>query len=306
MRPPVMAQPEYSLLIPVRNEAARIEGVVRAVFSELRGNPVWEVCIADDVSDDGTYERLRELSQAFPFRLLRPPANLGRGGVRNFLATEARGAILVFLDGDSRPQPGFIRAWEGLDPAVAWMGRISYEASPPSGFSRFLARGSGMGKIRRPGPVPTAYFVSQNFRISKDVFLRAGGFRTDLKGWGGEDVDLAYKLARLGVPLRIQPDSEARHPSVTGLAGYFKRLEDFGRINLPTLVAEHPDLAAQFKLGLARPPWSLLFLNPILDALCRALVVGIPAWPWPYALYRYAVFNRYARGYRRSLRPPRA
>src|SRR2546423_15364539 len=132
-----MAQPEYSLLIPVRNEAARIEGVVRAVFSELGENPDWEVCIADDVSDDGTYERLRELSQAFPFRLLRPSANLGRGGVRNFLAGEARGAILVFLDGDSRPQPGFIQAWEGLDPAAAWMGRISYQAFPRSGLSRF-------------------------------------------------------------------------------------------------------------------------------------------------------------------------
>lgn len=299
-----MAQPEYSLLIPVRNEAARIEGVVRAVFSDLGGNPAWEVCIADDVSDDGTYERLRELSREFRFRLLRPPANLGRGAVRNFLAREARGAILVFLDGDSRAQPGFIKAWEGLDPAAAWMGRISYDSEPRSGFSRFLAHGSGMGKIRRPGngPVPAAYFVSQNFRISREAFLGAGGFRTDLKGWGGEDVDLAYKLARMGVALRIQPESEARHPSVTGLKAYFARLEEFGRTNLPTLVADHPELAARFKLGLTRPPWSLLFLNPLLDAACRALIVGIPAWPWPYALYRYAIFNRYARGYRRSLR----
>jgi glycosyltransferase involved in cell wall biosynthesis len=295
-----MAQPEYSLLIPARNEAARIDGVVRAVFSDLGENPAWEVCIADDVSDDGTYELLLELSRAFPFRLLRPPANLGRGAIRNFLAGEAKGRILVFLDGDSRAQPGFIKAWEGLDPDAAWMGRISYDADPPSGFSRFLAKGSGMGKVRRPGPVPAAYFVSQNFRISKDAFLRAGGFRTDLKTWGGEDVDLAYKLAHLGIPLRIQPTSEARHPSVTGLKGYFARLEEFGRANLPTLIADHPALAAQFKLRLARPPWSLLFLNPILDALCRILIVGIPAWPWPYALYRYAIFNRYARGYLRS------
>jgi len=295
-----MPQPEYSLLLPVRNEAARIEGVVRAVFADLGENPAWEICFADDMSDDGTYERLLDLSRAFPFRLLRPPANLGRGGIRNLLAKEARAQILVFLDGDCRPQAGFFRAWEELEPAVAWMGKVSYEAFPASGFSRFLDRGSGMAKIGRWEPVPPAYFISQNFRLAKDVFHQAGGFRTDLRGWGGEDVDLGYKLARLGVAMRFRPEAEARHPSVTGLRSYFARLEDFGQANLPTLAADHPELAAQFKLELSRPPWSLLFLNPILDALCRALVVGIPAWPWPYALYRYAVFNRYARGYRRS------
>jgi glycosyltransferase involved in cell wall biosynthesis len=297
-----MPRPEYSLLLPVRNEAARIEGVVRAVFAALGGNPAWEVCFADDVSDDGTYERLRDLSAAFPFRLLRPPANLGRGAIRNLLAEEARGDILVFLDGDCRPLPGFFAAWEGLDPDVAWMGRISYEASPPSGFSRFLDRGSGMGKLRGAESVPPAYFISQNFRLAKEAFRRAGGFRTDMRGWGGEDVDLGYKLARLGIAMRYRPEAEARHPSVTGLEGYFARLEDFGRLNLPALIAEHPALARQFKLHLARPPWSLLFLNPVLDAACRALVLGFKAWPWPFAFYRYAVFNRYARGYRRSLR----
>jgi glycosyltransferase involved in cell wall biosynthesis len=301
-----MANHEYSLLLPVRNEEARIEGVVRAIFSDLGENPAWEICFADDMSDDGTYERLLQLSKAFPFRLLRPPANLGRGGIRNLLAEAARTNILVFLDGDCRPRTGFFRAWEGLDPAVAWMGKISYETSPASGFSRFLSQGSGMAKIGRAGPVPAAYFISQNFRLSKEVFRQAGGFRTDLKGWGGEDVDLGYKLARLQIAMRFRPEAEARHPSVTGLRGYFARLEDFGQANLPTLVAEHPELAAQFKLGMARLPLSLLFLNPILDSLCRVLIIGMPAWPWPYALYRYAVFNRYAKGYRRSSRPPRA
>ena len=295
---------KYSLLLPVRNEAGRIDEVVRAVFADFAGNPDWEVCFADDCSDDGTYERLRSLADLFPFRLLRPPQNLGRGGIRNLLASEARGDILVFLDGDCKPRPGFFRAWEDLEPDTAWMGKVTYERRPASGFSRFLAKGSGIGKLRRPGAVPAAYFISQNFRMSKALFEKTGGFRTDLLGWGGEDTDLGCKLARLGAPMRYHPKAEARHPSVTGLEAYFARLFHFGRVNLPVLVAANPALAGQFKLGFARGPWSLVFMNPAVFSVCRALVTGKKGWPWPFALYRYVIFNCYARGFRQAP-PPR-
>jgi glycosyltransferase involved in cell wall biosynthesis len=299
-----MASPKYSLLVPVRNEAGRIEAVVRALFEDLATladhGSIWEILIADDASDDGTYERLLSLSERFPFRLLRPAANLGRGAIRNRLAEEAAAECLIFLDGDCRPQPGFFRAWENLGPDTAWVGRISYETHPPSGFSRFLAQGSGVAKRPRADAVPPAYFASANFRVSKAAFRQAGGFRTDLPGWGGEDVDLGLKLARLGVPLRYRPEAEARHPAVTDLEAYFARLSKFGRTNLPLLLAADPSLEIQFKLRFARAPWSLLFLNPALFALCHALITIFRGRPWPFAFYRYVIFNCYARGYRQG------
>jgi glycosyltransferase involved in cell wall biosynthesis len=297
-----MHTPKYSLLLPVRNEAGRIDEVVRCVFSDLAGNPDWEVCFGDDYSDDGTYERLQKLAAIFPFRLIRPPQNLGRGGIRNLLAEESEADILVFLDGDCRPQAGFFKAWEGLDTGTAWIGKVTYDDRPKSGFSRFLAKGSGVGKLRRKDDMPPAYFISQNFRLSKAAFRKVGGFRTDLLGWGGEDVDLGYKLVRAGLPLRYRGEAEVRHPSVTGLEGYFARLFHFGRVNLPVLVADNPEVAVRFKLGLARKPWSWVFLNPLAFSACRFLVTGFKAWPWPYAFYRYVIFNCYARGFRQA--PP--
>ena len=301
--------PKYSLLLPVRNESGRIDGVVRSVFTELAGDPDWEICFADDVSDDGTYERLRDLAAIFPFRLLRPPQNLGRGGIRNLLAREASAPTLVFVDGDCRILPGFFKAWESLDGTgdaeaaeAAWLGRVSYDSHPPSGFSRFLSRGSGVGKLAPGTEIPAAYFISQNFRLSKAAFEKAGGFRTDLLGWGGEDVDLGYKLRALGLPIRYRREAEVRHPSVTGLESYFARLHHFGRVNLPVLVGDNPGLAGQFKLGHADGPWSILYANPLLFALCRALVTRVKSWPWPYVLYRYVIFNCYVRGYRSGMR----
>jgi glycosyltransferase involved in cell wall biosynthesis len=290
----------YSLLIPVRNEAARIDEVVRCVVLEVAGRPDWEICFADDYSDDGTYERLVTLAAMFPFRLVRPPQNLGRGGIRNLLAQGAKGSILVFMDGDCRPVPGFASAWEGLEAGAGYMGKVLYDDSPRCGFNRFLAKGSGIGKLRRAGDIPAAYFISQNFRVSKAVFEKVGGFRTDLLGWGGEDTDLGCKLRSAGVPLRYRPEAAVRHPSVTGVEGYFARLFHFGRLNLPVLVSDNPELERQFKLGFTRLPWSLLFLNPLAFRLCRSLVTGAKGWPWPHPMYRYVIFNCYARGYRQS------
>ncbi len=290
----------------------RIDEVVRAVFTDLGKRPGWEICFADDFSDDGTFERLQQLAGIFPFRLLRPSENLGRGGIRNLLAQEAQGRDLVFLDGDCRVLPGFFAAWESLEAEKpnaenldadgqrkAYLGKVIYDDSPPCGFSRFLSQGSGVAKLRLrdKADIPPAYFISQNFRVSRDVFHAAGGFRTDLLGWGGEDIDLGYKLMRMGITMGYCCQAVVRHPSVTGLEAYFARLFHFGRVNLPMLVGDNPGLADQFKLPLASGPYALLFLNPVGFKLCRSLITGLRHWPWPFALYRYVIFNSYARGY---------
>lgn len=296
-----MPGPVHSLLLPVRNEVRRVGEVARALAAEVSALPdpsAWEVIFADDASDDGTREALTALCRDLGFRLLAPERNLGRGAVRNLLAREARGEILVFLDGDCAPLPGYLRAWEGLDPREAHLGRVRYERLPPSGFSRFLAEGLGAAKLARPDRVPPAYFISQNFRIARGMFLESGGFRTDLAGWGGEDTDFGFRLERLGIPLRWNGKAEARHPSVTSVGPYLDRLRAFGAANLPVLVREHPGLSRTFKLRLAAFPWSLVFLNPLAWRLSRALVTGAVGVPWPFAAYRYAIFNAYARGWR--------
>lgn len=293
--------------MPVRNEARRISRVVEALFADLAahagsggGAGEWEVLIGDDHSTDGTREKLVALAGIHPLRLVLPPANLGRGAIRNALAAEARGEILVFLDGDCIPCAGFFRAWEGLEEGAAYLGRVEYERRPASGFSRYLERGSGAGKLRGPDSLPAAYFISQHFRISKSRFLEISGFRIDLSGWGGEDTDFGFKLEALGVPLRYRGQASARHSAVTSVEGYLAQLRHFGAVNLPVLERERPAIGRAFKVHLARFPLSLLLLNPVLHALLRTLVTRLRGVPWPFAFYRYVIYNSYCRGWLES------
>ena len=292
-----MQLPKYSLLLPVRNEVSRIGGIVHAIFEDLKTIGDWEIFFGDDFSDDGTYECLLKLAQEFDFRLIHPPKNIGRGAIRNLLAHEARAPMLVFLDGDCRVQTGFFKAWENTSPTIAYLGRVNYELLPKSGFSNFLSTGSGIGKLGPKDKIPPAYFISQNFCLSKTIFDKVNGFRTDLSGWGGEDVDLGYKLLKMGVPISYNLNAIVQHPSVINLEAYFSRLKLFGEANLPVLVSDNWEIGVQFKLRFARKPWSWFFCNPVLFRLSYYLITRFKSFYWPFLLYRYATFYCYACGY---------
>jgi GT2 family glycosyltransferase len=136
--------------------------------------------------------------------------------------------------------------------------------------------------------------------MARERFLASGRFRTDLSGWGGEDTDFGFRLEELGVPLRARRGARVRHPSVARVGPYLDQLRRFGSANLPALARERPRLARQFKLHLARPPLSLLLLNPHLHAVLRFLVTRLPGLPWPFAFYRYVIYNSYCRGWLES------
>ena len=91
-------QEEARVLIvsPVRNEAAHIARVARAVAGQLRTPARW--IVIDDSSTDGTYELLVELAQEIDFMtVMRPPGADPAAGSRDRLAqaVEVRNFNLV-------------------------------------------------------------------------------------------------------------------------------------------------------------------------------------------------------------------
>ncbi|MCJ2029282.1 glycosyltransferase family 2 protein [Methylobacterium sp. J-043] len=92
-----------SILIPARNEAAVIEGTVRAALAS-RGVPV-EVIVGDDHSTDATAEIVTRIARTDPrLRLISVPALpegwTGKNHACTALSEAARGERLLFLDAD--------------------------------------------------------------------------------------------------------------------------------------------------------------------------------------------------------------
>ena len=115
--PPPVAEP-VSLLLPVRDEAHRVEPCLRSLLAQA-GVPDLEVVVLDDGSRDGTADVVRRVVGDDPrVRLITgaplPTGWLGKPHACAQLAAAARGSVLVFVDADVVLAPHAVAATVAL------------------------------------------------------------------------------------------------------------------------------------------------------------------------------------------------
>jgi glycosyltransferase involved in cell wall biosynthesis len=101
----------YSVVVPVFNEVAALPGVVAEItraMTTLGGE--YECIVVNDGSTDGTAEMLEELArnQTPRIRPIHFASNRGQGAALYVGLTNARGQIVVTLDGDQQNSPADI------------------------------------------------------------------------------------------------------------------------------------------------------------------------------------------------------
>lgn len=98
----VIENPLVSVVMPVYNEAATIETVIRRVLAV----PVRvQLIVVDDGSTDGTRDRLTALQRDLDFRLILQPSNRGKGSALRRGFEEVTGDLVVIQDADLEYSP---------------------------------------------------------------------------------------------------------------------------------------------------------------------------------------------------------
>ncbi|MGZ9115113.1 MAG: glycosyltransferase family 2 protein, partial [Brevundimonas sp.] len=245
------ARPAVSVLIPfLRDDPTDLLAALETEAAALAGTV--EVIVLDDgTADAALTERLTAQidSQALPVRLISLPANEGRAIGRNRLAAAARGASLLFLDSDMRPdQANFLRDWAALvadsDPAVAFGGFSLLQAPTDARFQvhRAMAAKSECVPCAERAKQPEKYVYTSNLLVRRDVF-ESEAFDPGFTGWGWEDVEWAMRVSRQFEVVHI--DNPATHmglDTVAALAGkYEQSAPNFGR-----MVQRHPEVVAAY------------------------------------------------------------
>jgi GT2 family glycosyltransferase len=287
-----------SVIIPTINRRARLVRTLDALATQ-RGDVDGgaEVIVSDDGSTDGTIEVLRALEKNGEIAFFSGEHG-GPARARNSAARAARGTILVFLGDDTVPEPGFLAVHE----------RAHREASEPravlgyTGWDRSRMRVTpllrhlnekglqfGYGLITDPENVPFNFFYTSNVSLPRDFFLALGGFEESFPFAVWEDVEFAWRAARVERPLRLvyRPGARAAHDHPFTVSEFRERQY---RSGLAAAVFAKKHLEAAAFLGVAdakgvssRRPAALAVLGTAISAL-DSLSLPLPAWVYDKVL----------------------
>ncbi|MFM7425455.1 MAG: TIGR04283 family arsenosugar biosynthesis glycosyltransferase, partial [Elainella sp.] len=185
-RPDVQPKPpDLSVILPVLNEAAAIQDMVRDL-RRAADLPI-EIIAVDGGSRDGTVERLRALD----IQVLETTA--GRALQMNAGAKAASGEILLFLHADTRLPEGFVTLVEQVlaqPKTLAGAFDLKIAGSESQAGLRWIERGVGLRSRWLQLP-----YGDQAIFLRAETFWQLGGF-APLPIM--EDYDLVQRLKRQG------------------------------------------------------------------------------------------------------------
>ena len=237
--PATQPLPRVTVIVPTHNRRERLLRLLGSLERQTLPPSDFEVRIVHNYTDDGSEEVAtawcaRQLFAAHYYRRnFKGPARS-----RDLGARDARAPILAFIDDDCVATPDWLQS--GL--------RYFEQATPgerPLGLLQGCTRPLTLKPLRFPYRTIvidsfSPYFETCNIFYRREAYLQVGGFSDEyLDAWGGEDMDLGWKVRTQGWPTQYAADAVVLH-EVFRITFWQWLSEPLRYEKLPVLVAKHP------------------------------------------------------------------
>ena len=272
--PPAVDRVDVTVVIPVRDRATLLARCLAALGGRY---PILVV-------DDGSREQaaVARVAADHGATLIRRPVNGGAAAARNTGLAHVTTELVAFVDSDCAPGPDWIDRLAGhfTDPAVAAVAPRISPLAPDTWAGRYTRAASSLDLGDRPARVvpntrvsyvPTAALIARRSALAA-VAGHGDVFDETLRI--GEDVDLVWRLHKLGWRVRYDPSVRVGHHEPRTWPGLLARRLRYGTSAAP-LAIRHPRNLTHLVLR----PWpaltvaALLTRRPLLAAGALALAV---------------------------------
>ncbi|MGH8077083.1 MAG: glycosyltransferase [Lysobacter sp.] len=217
---PASDAPRASIVIPVYNQFAHTLACLRAIAAQPPQAAV-ELIVVDDGSSDATQACLQQVAG---LRYHRRAQNGGFVAACNDGASLARGDVVVFLNNDTLPQPGWLdhllatcdeHPGTGLvgaqlvypDGRLQEAGGIVFADGNASNYGRFESPNHPLYSFVREAD----YCSGAAIAVPRALFDRLGGFDPRYSPAYYEDTDLAFAVRAAGSAVLYQPAARVVH-----------------------------------------------------------------------------------------------
>ena len=316
---------QASVIIPTFNQSRRLRRCINGVLNQSISRKNYEVIVVNDGSVDDTDIVLNKFKSEHGIIYVKNKVNSGLSTTRNKGINIAKSDILIFIDSDIIVDFYFIeknlKYHEKFNQdSLAIIGNLSTapEYIDGSNFSKYVESRNLGSRSKRDKKhlnylnLPCRYFSGGLCSVKKISMLDAGAYNIKYRFWGSEDVDMGYRLKKIGVKFVFRHDVKGIHHDDVRLQRFKEKKIENAREGIPFLIANHPDYLKDTPRGYLHPFDILnenlivtikkvvlrIILNPFFIYIIESLMVLTDKIPIFYfhTFYKYLEAGWYLKG----------
>lgn len=210
---------KLSLVIPNYNGKTLLKKNLPGVLKACQewAETGWEVIVVDDASTDDSVAFLKE---NYPqIKIVTHEKNKRLAAACNSGVKKAKGEIIVLLNNDVSPEPGFLKPLlkHFKNPKVFAVGCKEKDVRQ----GRLVYSGRGLGEFKRgfffhrraknQNKKDTLWTVGGSMAVNRKKWLELGGMDTLFRPAYYEDIDLSWRARKKGWRVLFEPRSVVNH-----------------------------------------------------------------------------------------------
>ena len=247
--------PRVSVIIPAYNVANTIEDLLKSLANQTFSRQKTEIIVVNDCSTDNTLEILQSMKKDFELRIFSHEINKGLATTRNTGIKNSHGKILIFIDADMIVNDHYIenhvnfhnnKKVAGVVGGILPSTKMKYDK-----YQKYLYETKrGIKKHSLDKPIPFSSFICGNTSIKRDVIDACGMFDENIKIYGGEDTEFAFRVEEK-FPEGLYGTCALRstHNHYRSFDESLENLENFAEFNIPYIIKKHPEMSKLYGLN---------------------------------------------------------